>query len=137
MGSVLLNNTLQENWTARPDSTAEWSHCPVCPLYILYMDILGIRPTAPGFTACDVRPQLGDIGDLEVTARTVKGPFVFKAIRHGEDYAVTLTVPEGCQATLVLPEEVVCDLPAAEASTMKGLKRYVLGSGVENKFRSR
>lgn len=134
MGSVVQNNTLQENWTARPDSTAEWSHCPVCPLYILYMDILGIRPTSPGFTKCDVRPQLGDIGELEVTARTVQGPFVFKAARSGERYEVTLTVPEGCQATLVLPDRIPCDLPPADGRAAAGLKRHILRSGAENQF---
>ncbi len=134
MDSVLLNNTLQENWTARPDSTAEWSHCPVCPLYILYMDILGIRATSPGFSACDVRPQLADIGDLEATAHTVRGPFAFKALRKEAYYEVVLTVPLGCNATLVLPEQVPCELIPAEGTILPGVKRYHLKNGTENKF---
>lgn len=136
MDSVLLNNTLQENWTARPDSTAEWSHCPVCPLYILYMDILGIRPTAPGFTACEVRPQLGDIGDIEVTAHTVKGPFNFKALRKGQEYDVRLTVPKDCQATLILPESVTCDLKLLPTPVPPGFNAYQLREGTENRFKA-
>ena len=49
MRSVIENNTLQEAWTARPDSREQWSHCAVVPLYILAQDIAGIRPTAPGY----------------------------------------------------------------------------------------
>jgi len=37
MPSVILNNTLQEDWSAPPDSTAQWSHCAVTPLYVLFM----------------------------------------------------------------------------------------------------
>lgn len=29
MDSVILNNTLQEDWQARPDSNNRWSHCAV------------------------------------------------------------------------------------------------------------
>ena len=134
MGSVLLNNTLQEDWTARPDSTAEWSHCPVCPLYLLYMDIMGIRATSPGFATCDVRPQLADMGDLEATAHTVRGAFTFKAVRKEPYYDVMLTVPKGCQATLVLPEEIPCELVPAEGASKPRLKRYHLQDGTENRF---
>ena len=31
MDSVRLNNTLQEDWVARPDSGQQWSHCAVVP----------------------------------------------------------------------------------------------------------
>jgi alpha-L-rhamnosidase len=104
MDSVRLNNSLQEMWTAPSDSTDEWSHCPVCPLYFLYMDIAGIRATSPGFKTCDIRPQLANIGDLDVTARTVRGPFTFKAVHKDKGYDISLTVPQGVEATLVLPK---------------------------------
>ena len=58
MASVQLNNTLQEDWHAPPDSGAQWSHCAVVPLYVLFQDIAGIRPTAPGFSRFQVRPSL-------------------------------------------------------------------------------
>ncbi len=73
--SVQLNNTLQEFWHLRPDSTdGDWSHsCPV-PLYVSYMSLAGIRPIEPGFARCEIRPQLADLDFLELTAFTVKGP---------------------------------------------------------------
>ncbi len=81
MDSVIYNNALQEFWRARPDTTDEWSHCPVAPIYVLFMDVAGIRPAAPGFTRCEIRPQLGDLERLRLTAHTVRGPIEFEAIR--------------------------------------------------------
>ena len=43
----------------RRTRTDEWSHCCVSPIYVLFSDIAGIRPTAPGFARCQIRPQLG------------------------------------------------------------------------------
>ena len=61
MESVLLNNTLQEDWHAKPDSGSEWSHCPVAPLYVTTMSLAGIKPLVPGFKRCEIRPQLADL----------------------------------------------------------------------------
>jgi hypothetical protein len=99
MPSVVLNNTIAEDWTSPPDGHAQWSHCAVSPIFCLFMDIVGIRPTAPGFTSCDIRPQLGDLKDLEIVYRTPQGPIHFIA----KDNELTITLPTGCQATLILP----------------------------------
>jgi alpha-L-rhamnosidase len=101
MASVRLNNTLQEFWTATPDSGQQWSHCALAPLFVLYMDIAGIRPTAPGFARCRIRPQLGDLPDLDLTAWTVRGPIRFTAKRDGSGHRVTLSLPAGCDADVV------------------------------------
>ena len=77
MDSVRLNNTLQEDWKAQPDSGAQWSHCAVVPLYIAYMGLAGIRPLEPGFRRVEIRPQLADLEELELTAFTVRGPIHF------------------------------------------------------------
>ncbi len=79
MASVKLNNTLQEDWQAHPDSHSQWSHCAVAPLFVTHMSLAGIRPLAPGFKRVEIRPQLADLADLELTAHTVVGPIVFKA----------------------------------------------------------
>ena len=105
MPSVILNNTIAEDWTSPPDSCAQWSHCAVSPVYCLFMDIVGIRPTSPGFTTCEIRPQLGDLKDLEIVYHTPQGPIRFAA--KGDDYGheLTITPPSGCQAMLILPEK--------------------------------
>jgi hypothetical protein len=105
MPSVVLNNSLQENWTVKPDGTQEWSHCPVSPAYVLFTDIAGIRPAAPGFTKFTVRPQLKGFGKLELTYHTVRGPIHFKAEPKDGGHNVSVTVPEGSEAELLLSAE--------------------------------
>jgi hypothetical protein len=78
MDSVRLNNTLQEFWKVQADSTSQWSHCAVVPLYVLYMNIAGIKPLLPGYCRYEIVPQFADIDSLELTAHTVLGPIVVK-----------------------------------------------------------
>jgi hypothetical protein len=126
MPSVLLNNTLQEDWTAGTDSTSQWSHCPLAPIYVLYQDIVGLRPLAPGFARMQFRPQLGDLPDLHVVAHTPKGPVAFSANREGQGHDVVIQVPEGCEAELVLPCGVASTFPLLGTDKKLGLIRYRL-----------
>jgi hypothetical protein len=102
--SVISNNTLQENWRTQSDSTAQFSHCPLTPLVALYQCLAGIVPTSPGFATCEIRPQMADLGDLDVTAHTPRGDIRFVAHRHPQEHTLSITVPVGCAATLVLPD---------------------------------
>ena len=103
MRSVVENNTLQECWKAEPDSGDQWSHCPVAPLYVAFMSIAGISPTAPGFARCEVRPQLGDLSSLELAAHTPHGPIAFAASAVPGGHDLCLTVPQGIRAELLAP----------------------------------
>lgn len=105
MDSVRLNNTLAEDWHARPDSGSQWSHCAVSPLFILYSDIAGIRASAPGFKECIIKPQLGDLAELELTYYTPRGPIKFSAKKKsdGLGHHVEVHVPADCKAKLILP----------------------------------
>ena len=117
MRSVRENNTLQEFWHARPDSGDQWSHCPVAPLNVVFQNIAGITPAAPGFAHVHVRPQLGGIGALALTARTVRGPIRFVAAPVGDVTHVTLTLPPGCDGTLFLPDGAALPLAGGEPFT--------------------
>lgn len=129
MPSVVHNNALQEDWGARPDTSDEWSHCPVVPVYLLFMDIAGIRPTAPGFAKIQVRPQLGDLGDIDLTAHTVRGPIHFAAKREKDGHRVTLELPAGCEGELLLPEGANPGLPVLAADPVLKLGRFKLNTG--------
>jgi alpha-L-rhamnosidase len=137
MKSVLWNNTLQEDWDDAPDSPDEWSHCPVSPIYVLFSEIAGIRPTAPGFARCQIRPQLADLPDLRLTYHTPRGPIRFAAERHGHGHHVAITIPAGCQAELLLPNPEGVNLPPLVPDSPLGLKRFQLESGRENVFQLR
>ena len=106
MDSVVLNNTLAEDWSAQPDSGSQWSHCAVSPLFVLYSEIAGIRATAPGFTECEIRPQLADLDDLGLTYFTPQGPIRFEAKKKADGgHEVLVRVPKTCNAILILRDD--------------------------------
>ena len=119
MPSVVLNNTLQEDWTVRSDSSSQWSHCALAPLFVLFMDIAGIRPTAPGFSRCQIRPQLGDLGQLSLTAQTVRGPIQFDAQAERGGHQIRVSLPAGCAG-----------------KALAGLKRHRIEPGQTVEFRT-
>lgn len=136
MASVLHNNTLQEFWEVQPDSTAQWSHCAVVPLYILCMDIAGIRPTAPGFAQYQVRPQLGDLGEIALRVHTAYGPIEFTATPVQGGHHVTLRVPPIAQGELLLPAgSPEPDLPRLLPDHPRGLWRFKLEPDQIHSFR--
>ena len=128
MPSVRLNNTLQEDWAAQPDSGSQWSHCAVAPLYCLFMNVAGIQPLEPGFRRCEIRPQLGDLDDLDLTAYTVRGPIHFHSQGPLGRRELAITLPTGCEGELVLPAGEQPDLERL-GSQRNGLNRYRLAMG--------
>ena len=128
MTSVIENNTLQEDWTARHDSGQQWSHCAVAPLYIAYQGLAGIRPLSPGFHRTEIRPQPGDLESLQLTAHTALGPIGFISRGHLGDRELTLTLPPGCNAELVLPREEQVTLQKTHEQSSPALTRYLVGN---------
>jgi alpha-L-rhamnosidase len=129
MDSVLLNNTLQEDWEARPDSGQQWSHCAVAPLYIAYMGLAGIRPLEPGFRRVEIRPQPEDLSQLELIARTVRGPLVFRSLGNRGNRELTLELPKGCEGEVILPEQETTDLVLLKEEAPPGHSRWALPAG--------
>jgi hypothetical protein len=131
MDSVRLNNTLQEDWKAAPDSGAQWSHCAVVPLYIAYHGLLGLKPLAPGFQRYELRPQLADLADLDLTAFTVLGPLSLRAQGPRGKREVILRLPQGGHGELVLPRDEEVELPPATGPAPGGHRRFRLPPGLE------
>jgi hypothetical protein len=134
MPSVVLNNTTSEEWTVRPDSADQWSHCAVGPLFVLYMEIAGIRPGAPGFEKVEVRPQLGDLRGLELTAHTPRGPIVFRAEAQEEGHRASVTLPADCPGELVLPVTEGKGVTMTESDQALRLERFALPAGKTTEF---
>lgn len=133
MPSVIENNTIQEDWHARPDSTSEWSHCALSPVFVLMMDIAGIRATAPGFSRYQVRPQLGDLGRLELTAYAPTGRFEFTSEPVPGGHKISLTAPAQGEGELLLLPGSETDLEPLAPDDPLGLKRFRLRSGQINR----
>ncbi len=105
MDSVHLNNTLQENWEVQPDSGSQWSHCPVAPLYVLYMSLAGLMPLEPGFRRFQIRPQLGDLEFLELVSHTPAGPIRLNCKGKMGNRQIQLRIPPGISGELMVPEQ--------------------------------
>jgi alpha-L-rhamnosidase len=135
MTSVKENNTLQEDWEARHDSGQQWSHCAVVPLYIAYHGLAGLRPLVPGFKRVELRPQLGDLKDLEFTVHTVRGPIQFRALGDPGNREMGIGLPQGCAGEIVLRNEEKVPLEPAPGSVPPGHRRFRLPAGVETRFR--
>jgi len=129
MDSVVLNNTLQESWKAVPDSGDLWSHCAVVPLYVLYMSIAGIQPTAEGFTRCRIRPQPGDLDRLDLTLPSPQGAILFSSKGPKGNRLISISLPRGCEGELVLPEEEKVSLTPLEGKTPPHHRLFKLEPG--------
>jgi hypothetical protein len=134
MPSVVYNNTTSEDWAVRPDSPDQWSHCAVGPLFVLYMEIAGIKPARPGFEKVEVRPQLGDLASLELTAHTPRGPIVFRAEAQEEGHHAWVTLPADCPGELVLPVTEGKGVAVTAADRALGLERFALPAGQATEF---
>jgi len=129
MDSVRLNNTLQEAWEVHPDSTSQWSHCPIVPLYVLYMNIAGIKPLLPGFRRYEIVPQFADIERLELTAHTVQGPIVISTKGLMGNREISIEAPPRGEGEIALDrnEKVLLRRLAGPAPLQR--VRYRLPSG--------
>jgi alpha-L-rhamnosidase len=129
MASVKENNTLQEDWHASPDSGAQWSHCAVVPLYLTYHGLMGLKPLEPGFKRFELRPQLGDLADLDVTAFTVLGPVTLRSRGSRGQRELVLQMPPAGQGELVLPQAETVELPPASGPAPVAHRRFKLPPG--------
>ena len=129
MASVRLNNTLQESWEVHPDSTSQWSHCPVAPLYVLYMSIAGIKPLVPGFRRFEVVPQFADIQGLELAAQTVQGPIVIATKGLEGEREITVESPTNAQGEIALDKSESISLERKDGAAPLGRVRYKLPPG--------
>jgi hypothetical protein len=129
MTSVRENNTLQEDWEARHDSGQQWSHCAVVPLYLAFHGLMGLIPLAPGFDRFQIRPQLGDLQEFNLTAFTKQGPISLAARGKKGERWITLTLPPKAQGELVVPVDEPVDLPSASGRVPHGQKRLLLPPG--------
>ncbi len=129
MESVKLNNTLQEKWHAKPDGVEQYCHCPVVPLYSLYMCILGIKPLEPGFKRYEIFPQFDALSDIAITANTIIGQIKFDTKKSKGQRLLTVQVPENGAAEIVLNEKENVKLERIGGDLHKGFDRYRIPNG--------
>ncbi|MGA1237178.1 MAG: alpha-L-rhamnosidase N-terminal domain-containing protein [Limisphaerales bacterium] len=130
MASIHLNNTIQEDWTTQPDSSQQWSHCAVAPIYIAIQGLAGIWPLEPGFRRIEIRPQLAQLEKLDLTVQTRQGPIRFLAEGPQSKRNLTLQLPQRSEAEILLHEKEQVILEPAPREAPKGLRRYIIPGGL-------
>jgi hypothetical protein len=105
MDSVIENNTLAEGWRPERDSGAQWSHSPMAPLIMMHMGLAGVRPTGPGYSECDIRPQPGSLPSFDIVTHTVNGPIRVKFATNQGAKKLYISLPSGVNARLILPPQ--------------------------------
>lgn len=129
MDSVKWNNTLQEFWDVEPDSTSQWSHCAVVPLYILYMSLAGLRPLEPGFRRYEIVPQFADLSSLRFTAHTPHGPLLIRSEGVMGNRTIEIETPPTLAGEIVLPIAEDVSLKRLRGSRPLGRVAYRLLAG--------
>ena len=98
------------------------------------MDIAGIRPGAPGFGKVEVRPQLGDLEEIELVCHTPRGAITFRAAAQEEGHRAWLTLPPECPGELVLPVTEGRGVALTASDRALGLERFALPAGETTEF---
>ncbi|HEX7754852.1 MAG TPA: alpha-L-rhamnosidase C-terminal domain-containing protein, partial [Niabella sp.] len=131
MASVRLNNTLQEDWICYPDGPSQWSHCAQTPLIMMHQGIAGIKPITAGYKTFQIYPQLMDLKTVEVITNTVAGPIVFKSSGVLGKRTLSLEIPVGTTAELVVDKKEHLNLKRANISTISGKDTYIIKGGTK------
>jgi hypothetical protein len=136
--SVLENGTYAEFWNPQPSSTGNvWCQSNPVPLIAAYQVILGLRPTAPGFSEYEVRPQPGDLTLVEATVHSVRGPIGLRLEGRRRGFGLRLRAPAGAAASLVVPDGArVTGMPPGtrfEPARYAGQRRALLPAAREER----
>lgn len=102
--------TLFEGWDIGPGGFGggtinhAWSGGP---LTILSQKLCGIEPTSPGFRTFKVEPDLGPLKEASATIETQYGFIRADIKKKGKALMISLEVPEGTQAQVILPNKQI------------------------------
>jgi hypothetical protein len=102
---------------------------------MMYQGIAGIKPLTPGYETFQIRPQPGDLKEVELYPQTVKGVIVFKSRGTKGNRELYLEIPKGTTAILMLDSREKTELKDGETDAATGLKKYRLPGGSKIKMK--
>lgn len=71
----------------------------------LHQYVAGLKPTSPGYASFKVKPLIGPgINDVELKLDTPHGVIDVEWKKSGNEFTLTVLVPQGCTATAELPD---------------------------------
>jgi alpha-L-rhamnosidase len=94
--------TWWEEWVQRPDSSEchAWSGSPT---FDLSTEVLGVRPTGPGFSTFAVEPKTAGLTYAKGVFPTVKGDIRVDWSRNGQTFSLNLVSPPQTKVEIALP----------------------------------
>lgn len=102
-----------EAWGDAFKPNQDWNHAwGAAPANIIPFRLMGIRPTAPGFTRAEIRPQTALLKEAECHVPTIHGQIAATVSRTNESYTLSVNIPQGIAADVYLP------LPATATYTL-------------------
>lgn len=92
-----------EAWDQKYKPNQDWNHAwGAAPANLLPRYLLGVQPTAPGWTRVKVGPQPSGLAFARGTIPTPRGPIAV-AWKGGRGFRLALELPEGVSAAVDLP----------------------------------
>ncbi len=105
--------TIWERWDSmlpdgsiNPGEMTSFNHYAFgCVADFLHRRVAGLAPAAPGYAELDVRPLVGGgLTHARASHRTPQGDAVVEWRRAGDRFDLDVTVPDGCTASVGLPD---------------------------------
>ncbi len=88
-------------WEYFTDGMGTWNHAwAASPVYTLSAYVGGVRPTAPGYATYAIAPDFSHCDHISASVETVRGTI---AVEASADGGMTLTLPEGGEASVRVP----------------------------------
>jgi hypothetical protein len=97
------------------------------PAYLLGAFVAGVRPTAPGWTAYQVAPQLGPLTSVSATVPSVLGSISVSHTLSATRYTLALVSPAGTQAQVGIPRKQPWTSVTANGATVWTSAGFVTG----------
>ncbi|WP_343305491.1 alpha-L-rhamnosidase C-terminal domain-containing protein [Chitinophaga niabensis] len=93
-----------EAWDNKYKPNQDWNHAwGAVPANIIPRKLMGIEPIAPGWAACRIKPQLGDLPWAKIKVPTIKGDILAAYEQSPGRLVMKITIPSNTTAQVVLP----------------------------------
>ncbi len=110
--AIGLKTTIEQPEPSRSDNHGWGAH----PLFHYYTTLLGIRPTAPGFSEVTIDPQIGPLAFAAGSIPHPLGQIEMRVSREGDGYRGTIVLPDGLKGKLLLGDAGERDLQGGQQS---------------------
>lgn len=87
------------------------------PLFEAAAEILGVQPELPGYGKARIVPQVSRINSAEGVVATCRGPIKVNWTKRGRDFRLTVSLPRGVPASLILPDGTTCEMQAGRTAS--------------------